>query len=65
MFYTDPCNKCCYCRTGETQYCLNLDIINTLCTISCNKCCYCRTGETQYCLNPTIINNEKENEIKN
>lgn len=48
-----PCYSCCYCKTGETQYCTSPRFFYKGQSVSCKRCCYCRTGEEQYCLNPT------------
>ena len=47
-----PCHQCCYCKTGEVQYCLSPRKVTANTKVSCNKCCYCKTGEKQYCLYP-------------
>ena len=60
MTHYIPCNHCCYCRTGEVQYCLSPRQVKAPCEMPCNHCCYCRTGEVQYCQNPIkIVEREK------
>jgi len=55
MSNTVPCYVCCYCRTGEIEYCERPRDVGNSKTMSCNTCCYCRTGETQYCERPIKI----------
>lgn len=50
-----PCNRCCYCRTGENEYCEHPRDVDKNKTMPCNTCCYCRTGEKQYCEHPIKI----------
>lgn len=52
---------CCYCRTGEPQYCERPIEIKAK-TMQCNTCCYCKTGEKQYCENPIKIHNDFKND---
>ena len=62
MSYTIPCNNCCYCKTGEIQYCMYPRKVEAPYSIPCNICCYCKTGEVQYCTNPIklVTNNDSK-----
>lgn len=50
-----PCKNCCYCKTGENQYCINPTIVKLPYVITCGVCCYCKTGEVQHCESYILI----------